>query len=447
LIAGSFPSSYGDGDFNDPDGNLVSHELAGGLPVLTDGDYGTIVTGGAHPAFATGGNEAGGAGQFVIYALPSSANGYDLTNIMMSSGWNDLGRDADWGTISYATAQNPTAFIPIAVITNNPSAADGFANGPTVIRATVTPLSGVLATNAAYVMVDFANPPGVPNNYSGISQINVFGSPSATAFTGPVITEQNETNTFDWVVETPNLIGNQLPSSTGPGVFTDEGCNETNLTDGMIGFGATFGASCGDDGTAVPWIIFTPTNSASWNLTNIVVYTLWHDYGRDGQFYNLSYSTVSDPNTFIPLASVNYNPDIPQDGRASGNRVQILPPIGQSLLASNVAAVKFDFTPQGTEDFGWSGYTEIVLQGTNGPLTVAHAPLLGAASVSGGNLVLTGSGGTPGAGYTLLMATNLTPPVNWTTNSLGNLDGAGSFSNGIPINANPPQEFFRVRLP
>ncbi|HEX4266011.1 MAG TPA: hypothetical protein VH597_16875 [Verrucomicrobiae bacterium] len=449
LIAGGFPSSYGSGDFNDPDDNLVSHELAGGLPVLTDSDYGTIVTGGPHPAFATCGDEfhSPPAGQFVIYALPSSANGYDLTNIMMSSGWNDLGRDADWGTISYATAQNPTAFIPIAVITNNPSAADGFANGPTVVRATVTPVSGVLATNVAYIMVDFANPAGVPNNYSGISQINVFGSPSATAFTGPVITEQNETNTFDWVVETPNLIGNQLPSSAGPGVFTDEGCNETNLTDGVIGFGADFGASCGDDGTAVPWIIFTPTNSASWNLTNIVVYTLWHDYGRDGQFYNLSYSTVSDPNTFIPLASVNYNPDVPTDGRASGNRVQILPPVGQSLLASNVAAVKFDFTPQGTEDFGWSGYTEIVLQGTNGPLTVAHAPLLGTAKVSGGNLVLSGSGGTAGAGYTLLMATNLTSPVIWTTNSSGNLDGAGSFSNGIPINANPPQEFFRVRLP
>jgi hypothetical protein len=447
LIAGGFPVSTGTGDFNDPDGNPVSHDQAGGLPVLTDGDYGTIVTGGPHPAFATCGDDFGNAGQFVVYALPSSANGYDLTNIMMASGWNDLGRDADWGTISYATAANPTVFIPIASISNNPSSADGFANGPTVIRATVTAASGVLASNAAFIMVDFRNPPGIPNNYSGISQLNVFGSPSATAYTGPLVTAQNETNTFDWVVETPNLIGNQLPSSTGPGTFTDEGCNETNLTDGIIGFGAAFGASCGDDGTAVPWIIFTPTNSASWNLTNIVVYTLWHDYGRDGQFYNLSYSTVADPNTFIPLVSVNYNPDVPPDGRASGNRVQITPPAGQSLLASNVAAVKFDFTPQGNQDFGWSGYTEIVLQGTNGPLTVAHAPVFNAPAVSGGNLILTGSGGTAHAAYTLLSATNLTPPVNWTTNTTGNLDQAGSFSNGIPITATPPQQFFRVRLP
>jgi hypothetical protein len=449
LITGAFPFSTGTGNFNDPDGNPVSQNLAGGLPVLTDGDYGSIVTGGTHPAFATCGDDFHNppAGQFVVYALPSSPNGYDLTNIMMASGWNDLGRDADWGTIYFATAQNPTVFFPIATITNNPSTTDGFANGPTVIRATVTAASGVLATNAAYVMVDFRNPPGVPNNYSGISQINVFGSPSATAYSGPVMTAQNEIGAFDWVVETPNLIANQLPSSTGPGVFTEEGCNETNLTDGVIGFGAAYGASCGDDGVAVPWIIFTPTNSATWNLTNIVVYTLWHDYGRDGQFYNLSYSTVSDPNTFIPLASVNYNPDVPTDGTPSGNRVQISPPLGQSLLASNVAAVKFDFSPQGPQDFAWSGYSEIVLQGTNGPLTVAHAPVLGAPGVSGGNLILAGSGGTSGAHYTVLTTTNLTAPVNWTTNGAGNLDNTGSFSNTVPITTTPAARFFRVRLP
>jgi len=449
LIAGAFPSSNGTGDFNDPDGNPVSHDQAGGLTVLTDGGYGTIVTGGPHPAFATCGDDFHNppAGQFVVYALPSSANGYDLTNIMMSSGWNDLGRDADWGTIYFATAENPTVFFPIATITNNPSSADGFANGPTVIRATVTAANGVLATNAAYVMVDFRNPPGIPNNYSGISQINVFGAPSTTPYTGPVMTAQNETGTFNWVVETPNLIANQLPSSTGTGVFTNEGCNETNLTDGVIGFGAAYGASCGDDGTAVPWIIFSPTNGGSWNLTNIVVYTLWHDYGRDGQFYNLSYSTVSAPNTFLPLASVNYNPDVPTDGTASGNRVQISPPVGQTLLASNVAAVKFDFTPQGNQDFGWSGYTEIVLQGTNLPSTVAIPPKFGSPMLSGGNLILTGTGGSPNAPYTWLSASNLTPPIQWTTNSTGALDNAGGFSNSFPINLSQPANFFRLRLP
>ena len=235
-----------------------------------------------------------------------------------------------------------------------------------------------------------------------------------------------------------------MPSSQGPGVFTGEGCNVTNLTDGVLGFGSAFGAACGTDPSAsVLWIAFHSTSG--WDLTNIVVYTLWHDYGRDGQFYNLSYSTWTDPTTFLPLASVNVNPPMPHDGRASGLRVAIAPEVGQTLIASNVAAVKFDFSPQGpAQDFSWSGYTEIVLQGSS--LALITAPILGAPHVSGGNLILTGTGGTPGAAYTWLTTTNLTPPVAWTTNSTGTLDGVGAFTNSIPIAANP-DSFFKLRLP
>src|SRR2546430_3988804 len=137
---------------------------------------------------------------------------------------------------------------------------------------------------------------------SASSEVAAYGSPSASAApAGPMITAVHEEFTDTFTVETPNLIANQLPSSSGPGVFTLEGCNVTNLTDGVIGFGSAFGASCGAGGGSVPWIIF---NSASgWDLTNIVVYTLWQDYGRDGQFYSLSYSTWWAPTTFLPLAS------------------------------------------------------------------------------------------------------------------------------------------------
>jgi len=160
----------------------------------------------------------------------------------------------------------------------------------------------------------------------------------------------------------------------------------------------------------------------------------------------VSYSTLADPTTFIPLASVSYNPFVPHDGRASGNRVQISPAPGQTMLATNVAAVKFDFTPQGIQDFGWTGYSEIVLQGTNLPSAIVTPPVLGAVTVSGGNLILTGTGGTPGAGYTWLTTTNLAPPVVWTTNSTGTLNGVGAFTNSIPVGS-VPASFFRLRLP
>jgi hypothetical protein len=438
LISGSYPSDFGPGNFNDPDVNPVSQNLAGGLGVLTDGDYGTIIDGGAHPAFATCGNTAG---QYVTYTLPANANGYDLTNILIASGWNDDGRNANWSTVSYSTVANPSIFLPLAVVTNTPTL-----GAKSEIRATLQPAAGVLARNVYAVMFSFEWPQGIPNGYSGFSQINVFGSPSVTAPpAGPVITTQHEEYTNTFVLETPNLIANQLPGSFGSGIFTDEGCAEAGLTDGVLSFGGnTNSASCGADGTAVPWIIFN--SGSGWNLTNIVVYTLWHDYGRDGQFYNLSYSTLSAPTTFVPLTSIGYNPFVPHDGRASGNRVQIAPAAGQSLLASNVYAVKFDFTPQGGQDFGWSGYTEIVLQGAS--LAPVTAPVVNAAYLSGGNLVVTGSGGTANYAYDVVTTTNLTTPLSsWTIVQTGVTDGSGAFSNAIPVSAAQPAGFFKVRVP
>jgi hypothetical protein len=251
LIYGQNPPSGGTGagEFNDPDGNPASHFLAGGLPVLTDGNYGTLVTGGPHPAFATCGS---GAGEFVIYNLPPNQTGYDLTNIVIAGGWNDDGRDAQWYTVSYSTVENPGTFIPLKVITNNP-----IVSGESVIRTTITPAAGSLAANVYAIQVDFTTPVGGENGYSGYSEIAVLGSPSA------------------------------------------------------------------------------------------------------------------------PLA-----------------------------------------------------------------------PTIASPTVSGGNLILTGTGGTPNRDYSLLSTTNLlTPMSNWTVMSTGVLDGSGAFSNAIPISASTPASFFRVRLP
>jgi hypothetical protein len=40
----------------------------------------------------------------------------------------------------------------------------------------------------------------------------------------------------------------------------------------------------------------------------------------------------------------------------------------------------------------------------------------------------------------------LAAPILWTTNGTGTLDGAGAFSNAIPVNA-IPTSYFRLRLP
>jgi hypothetical protein len=451
LIAGQNPPAGG----SDTAVNFIGGgDNASGLPVLTDGSYGTFASDGTHPAFAACGY---GAGNYVIYTLGSNPDGYDVTNIQIAGGWNDFGRDSQVYTILYSTVANTNMFIPLATVQNDLSHGNGeaapSASVPTAVRGTFTPASGVLASHVYAIEVNFEFPHTVANSYSGYSEISVFGSPSATPPpAGPVITGTHDTNSPSVLtLATPSLIAGQLPSSTGPGVFTEEGCNETNLTDSLLGSGATYGASCGDDGVAVPWIVFSPTNGGSWNLTNIVVYTMWNDYGRCGQWYNVSYSTTSNPTLFLPLASVGYNPFVPENGTHSANQVQIAPPAGQSLLASNVAAVKFDFTPQGALNYSWSGYTEIVLQGTNvapAILPPPTLPTLARPTVSGGNLILTGSGGSANTGYAWLTATNLTIPLtNWTVSMTGISDGTGYITNGIPVTNTPPASFFRLKMP
>ena len=442
LIAGQNPPALGSlGDFV-----LSGSDSGGGLPVLTDGNYGYFYFDTTHPAFACGGSDGG---EVVTYTLGANPNGYDVTNIQIAGGWNDNGRDSQYYTVSYSTVANPTMFSAITMVNNNLLTPSYGVNDATAVRTTFTPAAGVLASNVYAIQVDFTYPVGVPNNHSGYSEISVFGSASATAPpAGPVITTQHEETTFDYVLETPSLIANQLPSSNGPGVFTGEGCTEAGLTDGVLSFGGNANsAACGStNGPSVQWIVFSSTNSAGWNLTNIVTYTLWHDYGRAGQFYNLSYSTVANPTTFLPLTSVSYNPYVPHNGTASANRVQISPATGQTLLASNVAAVKFDFTPQGNQDYAWSGYTEIVLQGSN--LAAPVAPVLNPVTVSGGgNLILTGTGAA-NSSYTVITTTNVTTPLaGWTVSTSGVTTGSGSFSNSIPTSASERSRFFRVRMP
>jgi hypothetical protein len=65
--------------------------------------------------------------------------------------------------------------------------------------------------------------------------------------------------------------------------------------------------------------------------------------------------------------------------------------------------------------------------------------------VSGGNLVVTGTG-SAGTGFTLLSTTNIALPLSqWTTNFSGSFDGSGNSSNAIPLDST--NRFFLLRQP
>ena len=210
LILNTLPSSYDTNNFNDPSPQARNLNTAGGLPVLTDGDYGVF---GAlsDPAFATCGDPGTGAGQWVIYTLPTSVNGYDLTNIIVGGGWNDGGRYTQQYTLLYSTVANPTNFIPLLSISNSPTG-----DAKTMTRATFNPASGVLARNVSAVYVDFTKPPGVPNGWSGYTEIALFGSPSTSSYVPPT---PPTVNGRVGAVGTGNSPGSLLVTGSGGTAF------------------------------------------------------------------------------------------------------------------------------------------------------------------------------------------------------------------------------------
>ena len=169
LINGKSPSASS-GDF--------AFELSGGLPVLTNGTYGTITEpGGApdrtHQAFAVGGGGSG-TGTFVTYSLDLAASplGYNVSRIDVYGGWNDNGRDQQAYTVQYSTVASPAAFIDLANVNFNPAVA---ANLQTANRATITDTTlPNLATGVAAVRINFSG--ATENGYSGYAEVDVIGT-------------------------------------------------------------------------------------------------------------------------------------------------------------------------------------------------------------------------------------------------------------------------------
>jgi hypothetical protein len=256
-----------------------------------------------------------------------------------------------------------------------------------------------------------------------------------------------------WAIASGSLIAAQLPSTVGPGNFQDATLagGLPVLTDGTIGELVSGGAvpnyaTCGNVGSGTgQFVIYTLKGSpGGYNINSIVTYGGWPDYGRDYQFYTVSYSTAAHPTTFQTLGQSAYVfSDLRPGGAPNTSRVTWTS-ASSGPLATNVAAVKFDFTIPAGQENGWQGYSELQLFGTSGaaPLSITST------TVSGGNLILAGSGGTPGAGFAWLSSTNLSTPLSaWTTNTTGTFDSSGDFSTSIAINHSAPQLFFRLSTP
>ena len=189
-----------------------------------------------------------------------------------------------------------------------------------------------------------------------------------------------------WTVSPGSLIAGLAPSSA-IGSFSQEwpGRDPNSLTaDSSLTIGTTPNGStsvnyvtCGIGGGSN--IVYTlPASANGYNLTNITIYGGWVNNGRDQQAYTISYATASAPGTFITLGSANYLPSVPA-GVQSATRATWTASSG--YLATNVAAVKFDFTTPAGEN-GYEGYSGIDLYGVNITSQYTAAPTNGLAPLT-----------------------------------------------------------------
>ena len=247
------------------------------------------------------------------------------------------------------------------VVTNNVAGATN----------TILTLTNLQLANTASYQLQASNAYGVAVSTPG--SLTVSGVPVAVNNVITDLAAQTGTGsgTFvpTWTVTTnSSLIGGEAPSSAS-GNFSLEvpGRSVNSLTAGGIGgltrISGTVGyttsknyVTCGNSGGAGASVVYTLAGSASgYDLSRIVVYGGWADAGRDQQAYTVYYSTVAAPATFSLLGSVNYNPANTANAQ-SATRATLVPAVG--VLATRVAAVKFDFTSPGSEN-GYCGYSEI----------------------------------------------------------------------------------------
>lgn len=148
--------------FTYSDGNTP---VGGGIPVVTDGAFGTAPAG-----VAIVGNDGRGANLTYNLNLATSPAGYDLSSIAIWGGWGDNGRDGVTAKIAYATAANPGVFVDLATVNYNGDG--GFPQSYN--RVLLTDDAGNIASGVTAIRFTF-NLPNVENNWVGIREIDVLG--------------------------------------------------------------------------------------------------------------------------------------------------------------------------------------------------------------------------------------------------------------------------------
>ena len=296
-------------------------------------------------------------GDSVVFPLDLTGHpaGRNLVSFDSFAAWSSDGRDDQHYTLAYSTVANPTTFIPITDV----AAHSEFPN--TARRAThsqITSNTGMLATGVHSIKLTFN---GQENSYEGYREFIARDAPLPVLVT-------NESNSTDlWTLPAgTNLLANALPKDPSFANGSNHGNGDVTssdwsvLTDGSTGTaGLQITSVAPLNNTSVIFPLDTTVNANGYNITSFDSYSSWQNTGRDDQNYRLSYSTVADPTTFIPIQIVNNHTIAP----INSTHTRLTPVSG--FLATGVAAMKVDFYDQ---ENGYTGFRELIALGSAVPL-------------------------------------------------------------------------------
>jgi autotransporter-associated beta strand protein len=303
--------------------------------------------------------------------------------------------------------------ISLGAVFGGSSAGLGAAsNGTTNQNSPTTYVIGGVNTNSIFN--------GTIYDGNGVGTILIFNGPGSLALTG------NNTFSGGTTVNGGTLfVNNPAGSGTGSGpVSVNPGATlgGTGTIGGQVSLAAGATLSPGSSGSGT----LTITNDLGLNNASVIQFQIGTNSDQVSVTGDLTLGgtlNISDAGGFGPGTYTLFN---------YGGTLSI-----GTLTIGITPSTNFTYTI----DTSVQGQVNLIVQ----PMT---PPVIGGVNLSGGNLVLSGSGGTANGVYYVLTSTNpATPLTNWIPVLTNYFDNSGNFNFTNPMSTNALQSFYLLQVP
>ena len=294
---------------------------------------------------------------------------------------------------------------------------------------------------------------------SGAGSIEGPQSNGGSGDTTYIIGGNNTDVTFNGVISSNSAVAGSLVvlNKIGTGKLTLGGNNiyagGTTVTGGILMINNTTGSGTGTGDLSI-------AGGATLGGTGIIGSdTTLDDFAVLAPGNSTGTLTFNNSLTLGEFSVLNFELGASSDSVAANGALTLQGTLNVIPVADFGAGTYTLFTYNPAQTFNYSGLTlGAVPDGfnfainTNTPgqvnliVSLPTPPSFGQTVLSGGNLIMTGSGGTPDADYYLLTSTNVALPLaQWTRSATNQFDSEGNFAVTNSVTSQPRQ-FFRVQV-